>query len=305
MNTLVPMTRPFPNPDDGLLLGGIFSGIGGWEAAAGDEWTQVFAAEIDPHARTCFELNTGRAPDVGDILSTPASSAPFGHVYTVSFPCQSSSQAGLRRGRRDPRGGKVLNKALKMIENAQPLIIVLENVKGFLTVQQGGYFNWLRGRLEAMGYGLEWKVLATHHFGLPQKRERLYMIAMRDDLSLTRSFRFPVGHESRTPSASKFLKRHLSKRWVNTIRCGGRGSRDRHAWDMIPRRSGGWYQLSVNDCKRLMGFPSTYKMPVPRSHQYRLLGNAISLQPAGDIMKECKRVVCEAYERSSHKRLKI
>ena len=57
--------------------------MGGWEAAASEEWTQVFAAEVDPHARKVFEANTGRAPEVGDILTAPASAAPFAHVYTV------------------------------------------------------------------------------------------------------------------------------------------------------------------------------------------------------------------------------
>ena len=79
------MTRPFPNPtDDGLLLGGIFSGMGGWEVAAGTDWTQVFAAECDKHARKVFEANLGRAPDVGNILLVPSSCAPFAHVYTVT-----------------------------------------------------------------------------------------------------------------------------------------------------------------------------------------------------------------------------
>ena len=82
------VSRPFPNPSDGLLLGGLFSGLGGWEAAAGEEWKQVFAAEIDTHARRVFAANFGKPPDVGDILTAPASSAPFAHVYTVSFPCE-------------------------------------------------------------------------------------------------------------------------------------------------------------------------------------------------------------------------
>ena len=76
--------KPFPDPADALLLGGIFSGIGGWEAAAGEEWAQVFAAENNPQARKVFEANTGRVPKVGDILTAPASAAPFAHVYTVS-----------------------------------------------------------------------------------------------------------------------------------------------------------------------------------------------------------------------------
>ena len=96
--------KPFPDPRDGLLLGGIFSGMGGWETAAGEEWVQVFAAEVDPHARKVFEANHLKAPDVGDILTAPASAAPFAHVYTCSFLCQSSSQAAVREGRQDLRG---------------------------------------------------------------------------------------------------------------------------------------------------------------------------------------------------------
>ncbi len=58
--------RPFPNPSDGLLLGSLFTGLGGWEAAAGGEWKQAFTSEIDPHARRVFEANFGKPPDVGE-----------------------------------------------------------------------------------------------------------------------------------------------------------------------------------------------------------------------------------------------
>ena len=82
--TMTSPPRPFPNPADGLLLGGIFTGIGGWEIAAGKDWTRTFTAEMDKHARKVFEANFGSAPDVGDIMSAPASAAKFAHVYTVS-----------------------------------------------------------------------------------------------------------------------------------------------------------------------------------------------------------------------------
>ena len=65
---------PFPDPSKGLLLGDIFSGIGGWELAAGCDWQSVFAAEMEPNARTVFEANHGRQPDVGDILECCTSS---------------------------------------------------------------------------------------------------------------------------------------------------------------------------------------------------------------------------------------
>ena len=62
---------PFPDPNNGLLLGDIFSGIGGWELAAGGDWQCVFAAEKEPNASQVWEANHGRAPDVGDILVEP------------------------------------------------------------------------------------------------------------------------------------------------------------------------------------------------------------------------------------------
>ena len=194
----------------------------------------------------------------------------------------------------------MLSKALKMIQHAQPIIVVLENVKGFLSVNDGDDFGWLRGRLQAIGYPYcSYKVLSTHHFGLPQQRQRLFMVALREDNDGL-DFRFPVGNESRTPSLSKFLKKRLAKLYANTIRCGGGGSKDRHAWDMVPRAGGGggWYRLSVTDCKRLMGFPKDFSMPVPVTHQHRLLGNAITLEPARSIMRECGRLVHEAYKQS-------
>ena len=120
---------------------------------------------------------------------------------------------------------------------------------------------------------------------------------------MAEEFQFPAGDDQKTPTASQFLKRRLAKRFVNTIRCGGRGSKDKHAWDMVPRAGGrGWYQLSLLDCKRLMGFPEDYKMPVARTQQFRLLGNAVPTQPAALILRECKRIVHELFAQRMFKR---
>ena len=196
----------------------------------------------------------------------------YSRCPSQSFPCQSSSQARKRLGRKDSRGGKVLGKALDMIDSARPPLVVLENVRGFKAGQGGAYYRWWENRLLEIGYPrIKSQVLGTHCFGLPQKRERLYMVAFREDCShMVDEFLFPVGNDLATPSASQFLKRRLAKRFVNKIRCGGKGFKDKHAWDMFPRAGGlGWYQLSLLDCKRLMGFPEDYKMPVARTHQFR------------------------------------
>ena len=119
----------------------------------------------------------------------------------------------------------MLGKALMMIAHARPVVVVLENVKGFLSVGGGSYFTWLRTRLKSIGYvRLHYKVLSSHQFGVPQTRQRLYMVAFRDDIDAA-DFNFPEGDDTRTPTLSKFLKRRLAKRYSNTIRCGGRGER--------------------------------------------------------------------------------
>ena len=130
------------------------------------------------------------------------------------------------------------------------------------------------------------------------------MVAFRQDMASLINFHFPEGDVTKTPSLSTFLRRRLTRKYARTVRCGGRGSKDKHAWDCIRRVNGGWYQLSIADCQMLMGFPKSYKMSaVPRTHQFRLLGNAITLEPAGSLMRECKRAVYECYEQCETKRL--
>ena len=119
-----------------------------------------------------------------------------------------------------------MERALDMVDAARPPLVVFENVKGFKTVQEGSYYTWLEDRLRSIGYpSIRSAVLSTHHYGIPQKRERLYLVAFREDCAhFADDFVFPAGNEQATPSASIFLKRRLAKRLVNTIRCGGRGS---------------------------------------------------------------------------------
>ena len=119
----------------------------------------------------------------------------YSRCPSQSFPCQSSSQARKRLGRKDSRGGKVLGKALDMIDSARPPLVVLENVRGFKAGQGGAYYRWWENRLLEIGYPrIKSQVLGTHCFGLPQKRERLYMVAFREDCShMVDELHFPVG----------------------------------------------------------------------------------------------------------------
>ena len=121
----------------------------------------------------------------------------------------------------------MLGKALDMIDAARPPLVVFENVKGFQTVQGGGYYTWLENRLCLIGYtSIKSAVLSTHLYGLPQKRERLYIVAFREDCThMADDFVFFASNEQTTPTTSIFLKRRLARRLVNTIRCGGRGSK--------------------------------------------------------------------------------
>ena len=97
---------------------------------------------------------------------------------------------------------------------------MIENVLRFESVRGGDYYNFMVISLHNNGYTkVISNVLGTHSYGLPQKRQRLYMVAFREDCAhMAEPFKFRVGYDQKTPIASTFMNRRLAPRFVNTIR---------------------------------------------------------------------------------------
>lgn len=157
----------------------LFAGIGGFRLgleALGHEC--VFASEIDKYAQQTYEANFGEKPH-GDITQISADDIPDHDILTAGFPCQAFSVAGHRKGFEDTRGTLFFEIA-RILKAKKPQWFILENVKGLLSHNAGETFKVIIQTLEQLGYALDWRVLNSKDYGVPQNRERIFIIGNRD-----------------------------------------------------------------------------------------------------------------------------
>src|SRR5690625_4840323 len=164
----------------------LFSGIGGFEQALdklGGEC--VFASEHDPKMKTqwaakAYEVLYGIKPE-GDITQIDAKDVPDHDLLVGGFPCQSFSVAGKRKGFEDTRGTLFFEIA-RIAKEKQPKALLLENVKGLVNHDKGRTLDIMIRTLNEIGYVVDFNVLNSKYFGVPQNRERIFIIAVREDL---------------------------------------------------------------------------------------------------------------------------
>ncbi|MCC7361009.1 MAG: DNA (cytosine-5-)-methyltransferase [Anaerolineales bacterium] len=160
-----------------------FSGIGGFDLAferAGFRITTQ--CEIEPF---CVDILTKHWPDVkrlGDIREVKDADVPVSDIWVGGFPCQDVSVArmGPRAGLKGKRSGLFYQFA-RLIEGSRPRIVVIENVPGLLSSHGGRDFRIVINTLAELGYGVGWRVLNSKHFGVPQSRQRVYIVGCYRD----------------------------------------------------------------------------------------------------------------------------
>ena len=189
-----------------MKLGTDFSGIGSPEMALkylGIKHKSVFACEIDKYARKSFEQLHKPKIFYEDITKRNHKEIEQLDLYVAGFPCQAFSIAGKRKGFEEARGTLFFNVA-EFIKINQPKVFVLENVKGLLSHDKGRTFQTIvdilsngggtqNGQIsldvfdDGLGYHIYWQVLNTKHYGIPQNRERIFIVGFKD----FRHFSFP------------------------------------------------------------------------------------------------------------------
>lgn len=169
----------------------LFAGSGGIRCAfeATGRYRTVFSSEIDKFARQTYAANFGDVP-AGDITKIDAAAIPAADVVVGGPPCQAFSMAGKRGGFGDPRG-TLFYDYLRVIKAKRPLAFVMENVMGLLSHDGGRTFATMLHEFDRAGYDVSHAVLAAQAFGVPQTRERVFVVGLRDDLGLGSDFAFP------------------------------------------------------------------------------------------------------------------
>jgi DNA (cytosine-5)-methyltransferase 1 len=133
-------------------------------------------SEIDKHAERVYAKHFPGVRNYGDITQIDARSLPDFDVLVGGFPCQAFSVAGKRKGFLDETRGTLFFDIARILEHKRPRYIVLENVKGLLSHDAGRTFATIVATLDELGYDLQWQVLNSKDFGVPQNRERIYIV---------------------------------------------------------------------------------------------------------------------------------
>jgi len=178
----------------------LFAGIGGirrgFDNAFGDEIETVFVSEWDEAAQATYKKNYPGAEIAGDITKIDEKDVPAFDICLAGFPCQAFSMAGKHGGFDDDyhgicRGTLFLDVA-RICELHRPKVIFCENVKGLTIHDKGRTFKVIKKTFEDLGYDVYSQILNSKDFGVPQNRERIYIVCFRKDLGIE-GFEFPVG----------------------------------------------------------------------------------------------------------------
>lgn len=213
----------------------LFAGIGGirkgFDNAFGSEIETVFVSEWDEFAQKTYRANYQDSFDIaGDITQIDEKDIPPFDICLAGFPCQAFSMAGKHMGFDDDYKGKcrgtLFQDVVRICEYRKPKIIFCENVKGLTIHDKGRTFKVIKGAFEQIGYTVYDKILNSKDFGVPQNRERIYLVCIRNDLLISgvpNGFIFPEGDKKETcirdildpaPVPSKY---YLSDTYMQTL----------------------------------------------------------------------------------------
>lgn len=313
--------RDFANSTDGssephprFKVASFFSGIGGFDLGfekAGFEVT--FQCEIDSFCKEILRKHWPEVPRWDNIKTLEYANVPISDVWVGGFPCQDLSLA--RMGKRDGLGGsksRLFYDFARLVGEANPRVIVIENVAGLLSAHEGKDFGTLIQTLAQLGYAVGWRTFNSQYFGVPQSRQRVYIVGCRGDWrgpgsilfesecgqgnpeeggkngqKTTSPFQTIIGNPGSDGPVIQSIAyclyatsaRHTGTDWSRNYVCYPKGGRIR--------------RLTPDECEGVMAFPKGWTIP-DLSHlshtdldsaRYHALGNAVTPPVAEWIAK--------------------
>ncbi len=210
----------------------LFAGLGGFHLALrrlGHEC--VFASEVDDELRDLYQRNFGILPE-GNIRSIPNSRIPRHDILCAGFPCQPFSKAGEQNGVECPMWGDLYeDHVLRIVRHRRPAYVLLENVPNIQYHGNGKTWERVVGALRRAGYDVQAHKLSPHQFGVPQIRERVFIVGSRGGLN---GFQWP---EPTTATSDLSIRDVLDKRPVDAPRLSRQVVRCLEAWQEFLERS--------------------------------------------------------------------
>lgn len=298
----------------------LFAGIGGiripFDKLGGKS---VFSSEWDKFSQITYKENFNETP-FGDITKIDEKDIPAHDLILAGFPCQPFSNAGLKKGFEDSRGTLFYN-IVKIIKYHKPKVLFLENVKALKNHDSGKTFEVIKNTLEKLGYNIFAKVLNAKNHGLPQNRERIFIIGFNKSVFSNIYFDFPeptniktrlgdilekivddkytisdklwAGHQRRKKQHQKngngfgYNLFNEDSEYTSTI--SARYYKD-GSEILIEQKGKNPRKLTVKEAARLQGFPKNFKIPVSNTQAYRQFGNAVAVPVINALAKKIVKI---------------
>lgn len=296
----------------------LFSGIGGLDAGfekAG--FNIVWANDFDKYAVETYKANYEHDIVLGDINEIPLDTLPAFDILIGGFPCQPFSMMGSERGFEDTRGTLFFRIAEivkhQIDNNKKPKALILENVRTLKTHDKGRTFKTIKRVLEDdLGYTVFSDILNTANFGIPQTRNRMYIVCFANEevefkfpdevkLELTLQDLLENDVEEKYYLSDKILPTILSNGTggyqakseidlkVARPLCATMGKMHRACQDNYVTQNGRVRKLTPRECARLQGFDDSFVIPVSNGQAYKQFGNAVTVNVAEAVAKEVRK----------------
>lgn len=304
----------------------LFCGAGGLDLGfiqAGHK--VIWASDIDEHAVETYRHNIGDDVQLADIRDVDASSIPDCDVVVGGFPCQGFSVANMGRSASDSRNQLYL-ELLRVIREKSPAFFVAENVKGLLSLEKGRVFEVILQDFSALGYVVKYRVLNAADYGVPQRRERLIIVGVRNDIGFNFNFPDPT-HAPRErahllglkpwvsigealsdipePEEAPHLLNHTYSKYklrfngylghrridptlpAPTVTARG----DNKGGVVVLHHPNNHRRMSARELASTQSFPLDFAFQCNRSIAYRLIGNAVPPMLAAAVARALPQVV--------------
>jgi len=275
-------------------------------------------SEIDKYAKQIYKKHWEHK-DYGDCTKIRWEEVEDFDLFVGGFPCQAFSIAG-NRGGFDYTRGTLFFQIARALRQKQPRLFLLDNVKGLLSHDKGNTFLTIITTLDELGYDCQWQVLNSKNFGVPQNRERVFIVGHLRGTSRPKVF--PIGEENKKScievgniqaiNGNDILKRCYSTEGISPVlnTCGGGNTEGKFLVSNSSVREMGFKETSpalcardykdpklVNDgikirrltpteCERLQGFPDGWTEGLSDTQRYKCLGNAVTVNVIEAIMNQ-------------------
>lgn len=303
---------PFKSDEEGekFRFIDLFAGIGGIRIPFQELGGKcVFSSEWDKFAQKTYRVNFGEEPQ-GDITKIDAEDIPDFDILLGGFPCQPFSQAGLKKGFSDTRG-TLFFEIERILSDKKPKAFLLENVKQLKGHDKGRTLRVILDHLDALNYYVKYDVLRAGDFGVPQNRERIYIIGLYKDyfdIPDDYDFNFPDPTHKKT-RLGNILERNVDDKYTisDSLWAGHQRRKKEHKEKgngfgyslfnsdseytntisaryykdgseiLIEQEGKNPRKLTPRECARLQGFPEQFIIPVSDTQAYKQFGNSVAV----------------------------